>query len=227
MTKRAVLWDIDGTLIDSSLEKYFLKFLLNQNTISLSRIIAKAIRLTLKIPIPKLYQYKLYYLAGLHSSVVDKFIPQCWERDIKPELRHGSLETVQSLSHFELKQVALSGTINQLAQPMIEHFSFDHLIAGNPEFNHGSYTGGLLGPHPRGEEKVRQAENWLNTNSIPWDQVVAIADHWDDRFILKKAGLGFAMTPKRKLREFAKTAGIEVVDSFAELQSALSSKLGP
>ncbi len=222
--KQVILWDIDGTLIDSSLEIRLLRFLLDNKHITIPRILANALRLTFKLPIPSLYQYKLYYLAGLNAEKVDGWIHQCWREQIKPSLRAGSVELIREINkrgRSEIDQIALSGTVDRLGQPLVNHFGFSALIAGQPEIKNTVYTGALNSPHPRGIEKVAQAELWLEENGYTWEQTIAIADNWDDRFLLEKSALGIAMTPDQRLLDYANMQSIEKADSIDSLGEIL------
>ena len=59
-----VFWDIDGTLVRGSLERLFLKYLLERKHVSRFGIGANALALSLRVPPPKWYQLKILKKEG-------------------------------------------------------------------------------------------------------------------------------------------------------------------
>ena len=59
--------------------------------------------------------------------------------------------------------------------------------APEPEIIAQQYSGRLLKPHPRGPNKSLYASEWLQTHGLVWKDAIALANDWQDRFLLNRA----------------------------------------
>ncbi|MCH7879835.1 MAG: HAD family phosphatase [candidate division Zixibacteria bacterium] len=199
-----VFWDIDGTLVRGSLERLFLKYLLQQEHVTRIGTAANVLLLALYFPPPKSYQIKLAYLRNQKVGEVETWIQRCWDESIKQNLFDGARQVITQLANTGARQVLLSGTLKPLASPLMTHLGIDEIIAAEPEIVNQRYSGRLIEPHPHGEYKALYAERWLAANDLSWDRVVALANHGNDRYLLKKASRAIAVHPDQKLRQIAK-----------------------
>jgi len=94
----------------------------------------------------------------------------------------------------------------------MEMLGLKDVIAALPEVREGVYTGRLIAPHPLGIRKANLAEAWLQDHGYRWSQTVAIANHWDDRFLLERARASAVVHPCNRLRRLAIGQGWAVVD---------------
>lgn len=200
-------WDIDGTLLKSSLENFFLLYLLRKKHMSFPQIFINLFRLSLRWPIPSWYQIKAAYLRGLAQENVQSWVKDCWETDILPSLYPGSIQTIHTYHEKGIVQVLLSGTLSILAAPLAKHLELEHVITGEAETNNGKYSGSLVRPYPKGLYKVALAEKWLKDNKLTWKQTAAAGDHWADRFLLERVSKAAVIQPGPRLKHFARKKG--------------------
>jgi phosphoserine phosphatase len=174
-----------------------------QRDFSLAGTARKAIIRSFRMPPPRWYKIKLIYLRGESVSTVQSWIQSTWERVIKPAIYHGSFEAAWRFREAGMRQVLLTGTPRPLAEPLAQLLHITDIIAAEPEIKNSIYTGGLLRPHPRSYRKERYASAWLGENGASWDQVVALANTWQDRYVLSKAETAVAVKPDSRLRHMA------------------------
>ncbi|MFZ5517255.1 MAG: HAD family hydrolase [Candidatus Zhuqueibacterota bacterium] len=214
--------DIDGTLIERSLEQWFLQYLIRTGKIRPGRILAQLFRSALKIPPSAWLHLKLIYLAGQSTDDVGTWIDQCWEDTMKHHLRPESLKIVRWFQSRGDRLVLLSGTPRPLAQPLLRLLQINEIICAEPAIESGKLTGELNGLHPRGQRKVTAAANWLREHGCHWDQTAALANHWDDRFLLDSVKLPIAVFPDRRLRKYAHRFQWPIVDADTHFQKLVA-----
>jgi len=217
-----VFWDIDGTLVTGSMERGFIRHLRRQGVISSSSIARNFLTLALRLPLPKWYQVKLCYLRGLRAEELNHHVESCWRETLRSALLPGAEGVIQHFKSAGYQQVLLSGTILPLAKQIGTRFGISDIIAAEPEICNGVYTGRTVAEHPHGLTKVTLAEDWLARNNRTWHGTTAIANHWQDRFLLEKCSMAIAAHPDKQLRTHARTHGWQVVDTLTEFMTRQS-----
>lgn len=221
MPEQVVVWDIDRTIVRSSLERHFLAYLRTHvPSFSLPRTIWNVACLSLRVPPPAWYQVKLAYLRGFPKATVASWFDDCFDQQIQPAIYAGAAMAIRKLQIENVRQVLLSGTPRPFAEKIGRHFGLSDIIAAEPEYRIDSYTGRLLKHHPHGLFKALYLEEWLTRHGISWAQVTALADHFDDRFLLDKAAVAIAVNPSPQLKAAAEKAGWPIVTD-ASAPSAL------
>ena len=203
MADRVIFWDIDGTLVKGSLERLFLKYLLEQKHVSRARIASGFLALALRFPLPQWCQVKLAYLRGRTSVDIQKWIEDCWSVSFEQNLFPGNADALNHFGGSDTHQVLLSGTLEPLAERLGRFLGVTDIIAAKPEIVGDVYSGRLTSPHPHGKVKVERAEEWLAERSYSWDHTTALANHYNDRFLLAKAGRAVVVHPDDRLRGLA------------------------
>lgn len=237
MSEFTVLWDIDGTLLPGSLERHLIAYMrrLPQGRSALLRIPWSLLRLSLSLQLPRWHRLKLAYWRNLRTEEVDRWIAACHRIKVAPSLRAGPVAAIQKLQRCAVRQVFLSGTPQPLAQALAAQLGVTEIIAASPQIKRHRFTGRLIEPHPRGRRKVSAAERWLETNGLTWDQIAAVADHWDDRFLLDCArvpvviGHDSRLTAHARKNRWLVIRNPEETESFEPLVSLLveSSRQSP
>lgn len=216
MDEPVVLWDIDGTLISASFERRFLADLRRHGHVKLLHAAVDALPVWLRNPLGGWHELKLMYLCGKPVELVQPWVEACWKESIQPELYPGMIEAIRQLRSDGVVQVMLSGTPRQLAEPLMKMLELEDLIAAEPEIRNNKYTGRLVAPHPRGRRKADLAGAWLKDHGYRWNQTIAIADHWDDRFLLEQARTSIVVHPDDRLRKHATRDGWTIIEDITK-----------
>ncbi|HSG99181.1 MAG TPA: HAD-IB family phosphatase [candidate division Zixibacteria bacterium] len=216
-TQRIVFWDIDGTLVESSLERLFLRYLLRNRYVHPFRLPANLALLALRLPPPHWYQMKALYILGQTPERVREWVDACFAEVIIHRIRPHATQTVAALRDSGARQILLSGTLQPLAERLASHLGLTDVIAGEPELTRGRYSGRLVRPHPRAEQKALQAESWLSQHNYLWEDSLAIANHADDRPLLESAARPIVAFPDSRLADYARERGWRVTVDLSEL----------
>jgi HAD superfamily phosphoserine phosphatase-like hydrolase len=195
--------DIDGTLISRSLEQWLLLYLRRERKISRIRLLLNSLGHLIHWPLPRWFQWKLVYLQGHCEADVNQWIVNSWQQWIQQALIPESVQFLNGLRQTGVRIVLLSGTPKPLAVPIMDYLKVHEIIAAEPVIQDHCYTGGLAKPHPRGLKKVDYVQEWLTQNQIDWNHTIAMADHWQDRFLLSRVKFPIVTHPKPKLARLA------------------------
>lgn len=160
---------------------------------------------------PRAEALKLVYLRGCSENEVASWFKTVWESEIVHRVYKGWREVIPRLKSDGHEIVLLSGTPRPLAERVMRLFDIHHAICAEPEIIDGHYTGRLLRPHPIGVRKVQYASEWLTAHGRDWDTVVAMGDHWGDRFLLDRAH-PVPIRPRPELAQYARRRGWPIVD---------------
>lgn len=222
-------WDIDGTLVSESLERRFVRGLLERRPhYRWPNYAADVTRLFFHMP-PRWYKMKLAYLRGQSVGDIDEWLDDWFGPVVRPGLYTSAVETVALLSQDGVRQVLVSGTPRPLAERLGDYLGVSEIIAAEPQIRGGQYTGRLLGPHPRGRQKKAQVGEWLINNDLDWSGTAALANHWDDRHLMQAVGLPVAVNPDSKLLGLARRLGWMIVsnaglsDAFVQVSDRIRS----
>jgi len=220
---RTILLDIDGTLLPRSLEQWFLWYLLKSGRLRGCNMIKNFYALW-QWPL-RAQAIKLLYLRGEEVDRVQFWIEEAWSSEMAPRLYAGWQPAIQWLQDHNARLVLLSGTPMPLAQPLMRHFRIQEIICAEPEILNLHYTGRLRRAHPKSRLKLAYAEEWLKNNNIPWNETVAIANDWPDRFLLSQAR-AVVIHPSRRLLRLAQERRWSVVQRPEKVDELLQAITG-
>lgn len=221
MKPEVIFWDIDGTLLPSSMESLLVSLLRADRELPLHRLTLNLLCRLLTFPPPYWYNIKLFYLRNRTIEEVESLAYRCWEQKIRPRLRSRLTDTIRRLNDTGRRQVLLSGTPRFLAERVAKHVGLTEIIAAEPEVIDGKLSGGVTGPYPIGMQKLIEADSWLNANGFLPAQALALADHWNDRHLLRHLGKAIVVYPAARQRREAEMRGWPVIDSDTTLEELL------
>ena len=70
----------------------------------------------------------------------------------------------------------------------------------------------MSGNYPHAQDKVLCAKKWLDTNGLDWNNAIAFANSWEDRFLLEKVKYPIVVNPDEELRKEAVERGWPIVN---------------
>jgi fatty acyl-CoA reductase len=225
-----VFLDVDGTLVPASLERWFLEYLWRTGSLRVGDLARRVGAAWIRRWPPRWYTWKLAYLRGCRVEAVEAWAEACWESRVRPRLADGMVAAVRWLRTVGMEVVLLSGAPRPLVRPLMTYLGIGDGLWAEPEVVDGVYTGGLIRPHPRGRRKVIQAEVWLRTRGRTWADTVAFADHWSDRFLLRRVAVPVVVRPDWRLALYARWRGWPVlwdVRDPARVLAVLQGAVGP
>jgi HAD superfamily hydrolase (TIGR01490 family) len=105
----------------------------------------------------------------------------------------------------------ITATNSFITGPIAQKFGIEHLIATDPEFIDGKYTGKVAGTPSFKEGKVERLQTWLNQHNRDLTDSYFYSDSHNDIPLLKRVSYPFAVDPDEALEKFAQQQGWKVL----------------
>ena len=107
--------------------------------------------------------------------------------------------------------VMITATNRFVTEPIARGFGIKHLLATEPEWLDGAFTGRIAGTPCFQGGKVEQLRLWLSENGQNLDESWCYSDSHNDLPLLEQVSNPIAVDPDAPLREIARERGWEIV----------------
>ncbi len=196
------IFDLDGTIIDNSSERAFLKYLLEGGELpfrNLSQWLLNFIR------IRDLRQAKADkgYLKGLDYQHICNLAQTCFTERLVDRISPKVFDLIAWHRAEGRSVVILSGSLEFLIRFFHEYLKADLMVGYTLEIVDGAITGHCVGLNPYGENKARLVQELAEAHNFDLSESYAYGNHHSDAYKLKRVGHPVAVNPDRKLREIA------------------------
>ena len=207
--RSCAIFDLDGTIIDNSSERVFLKYLLEGGELplrNLSQWLFDFIRLR------DLRQAKAnkVYLKGLDYQHIYNLAKVCFAEHLVDRISPRVFDLIEFHRAEGRAIVILSGSLELLVQFFHEDLKTDLMIGYALEVVEEETTGRCVGLNPYGENKARLVQRLAETHNFDLSESYAYGNHHSDAHKLKRVGHPVAVNPDRKLREIAAANGWQI-----------------
>ncbi|AOB28210.1 MULTISPECIES: HAD family hydrolase [Bordetella] len=165
-------------------------------------------------------------LLAAHSPVELAAWHEEFMRDvIRPSLTAQAVDVVRGhLAAGDLCAL-VTATNSFVTAPIARAFGVQHLIATDPEYRDGRYTGRIEGTPSFREGKVVRVSQWLAGMGLAlgdFAESFFYSDSVNDVPLLEAVTRPIAANPSPGLREIAQARGWQVIDLFDHLEDAKS-----
>ena len=213
--RSCAVFDLDGTIIDNSSERVFLKYLLERGELplrNLSQWLFDFIRLR------DLRQAKAnkVYLKGLDYQHICDLAQTCFTECLVERISPKVFDLIESHRAEGRSIVILSGSLELLVQFFHEHLKANLMIGYTLEVVDGAITGRGVGLNPYGENKAKLVQELAEAHNFDLIESYAYGNHHSDAHKLKRVGHPVAVNPDRKLQEIASANGWQIEQFHTE-----------
>ncbi len=118
-------------------------------------------------------------------------------------LTPGTEELISALRTMGYKIAVISGGFSFFTNHLKERLNLDYVFANELEIEDGIVTGRIRGAVIDAEKKGQILMEIARREGVSPDQVVAVGDGANDRFMLQNAGLAIAFNPKEVLKQYS------------------------
>lgn len=115
----------------------------------------------------------------------------------------GAEELISSLHSMGYKVGVISGGFTFFTDYLKKRLNLDYVFANELEIVDGVITGEIKGEIIDAEKKGEILKRIAEMEHISVDQIVAVGDGANDRFMLQNAGLAIAFSPKEVLKKYS------------------------
>ncbi|WP_111747394.1 histidinol-phosphatase [Salinisphaera orenii] len=109
------------------------------------------------------------------------------------------------------KTAIITATNRFIAEPIATRLGIDTLIATDPEYAAGSYTGEIVGTPAYREGKIARVDQWLNEQPGQAERTWFYSDSLNDLPLLRRVDMPVAVDPDTTLDAEARRAGWHVI----------------
>jgi phosphoserine phosphatase len=200
--KRLIVFDVDGTLVDAEMIDELAKAAGVGGKVS--EITSRA--MNGEIEFKQALKERVGLLKGLPVEVLDSIVDNL---DVTP----GAEELITALKSLGYKIALISGGFTQFVEKIKEKLAIDYVYANKLVIEDGKLTGEVVEPIIDAERKAELMQEIAAKENLLMEQVVAVGDGANDRFMLQNSGLGIALYPKAVLQKVA--SGVITKDNLA------------
>lgn len=200
--KRLIVFDVDGTLIDAEMIDELAKIAGVGSKVK--EITSKA--MNGEIEFKQALKQRVHLLKGLPVEVLDSIAENL-------EVTPGAEELITALKALGYKIALISGGFTQFVEKIKEKLGIDYVYANKLVIEDGKITGKVVEPIIDAKRKAELMQEIAQKENLLMEQVVAVGDGANDRFMLQNSGLGIALYPKAVLQKVA--SGVITKDNLA------------
>jgi len=190
--KRLIVFDVDGTLIDAEVIDELAKAAGVGGKVS--EITSRA--MNGEIDFKQALRERVGLLKGLPVEVLDSIVENL-------DVTAGAEELIIALKALGYKIALISGGFTQFVEKIQEKLGIDYIYANQLVIENGKLTGKVIEPIIDAERKAELMKEIAKKENLLMEQVVAVGDGANDRFMLQNSGLGIALYPKDVLQKVA------------------------
>jgi phosphoserine phosphatase len=190
--KRVVIFDVDSTLINEEIIVELAKVAGVGEAVNRMTEQAMNGHMDFKDAV----RQRVGLLKGLKVSQLEKLAQGV-------NLTLGVEELIATLHSIGYKVGVVSGGFTYFTDYLQKRLNLDYVFANELEIKDGVVTGRIVGDIIDAEQKGRIIQIIADREKISPDQIVAVGDGANDRFMLANAGLGIGFNPKEVLKEYS------------------------
>ncbi len=212
--RAAAFFDVDGTLIDSTIAHYFRYFMFRR----LPRWRAGLwyagflVRCGYYMVLDRVDRGRLNVVfyrnyAGLPSDEITSQAADCYREFMVPRRFAQAWDAIDDHRREDRDIILVTGSIDFIIAPLASAIGATGILAAGLERRDGRFTGELTGPPVGTEEKARRMRQYADANGIDLALSHAYGDSSADLPMLEAVGFPHAVNPDRKLAAKARQRG--------------------
>ena len=207
--RSCAIFDLDGTIIDHSSEKVFLKYLLEQGEIPFRNLSHWAFDF-MKTRNLRQAKANKTYLRGLRYQHVCNLAQTCFMERLADRISPKVLDLIEFHRANERTVIILSGSLALLVRFFRDCLGADLMIGYQLEVIDGRITSARVGLNPYGKNKANLVQQLAKTHGLHLSESYAYGNHYSDVHKLRLVGHPVAVNPDRKLRQIATAKGWQI-----------------
>lgn len=212
--KTAVFFDVDGTLIKSTIVHYFIYFMRRKMSPLGYKFwyAAYLLKCSFYIVLDKFNRTKfniVFYQGyrGLPSDEIKSWAPDCYQEMIKPRMFAQTVECIESHRASGRQIVLVTGSLDFIMKPLADALKVNDVIATALVEAHGQFTGELNCPPVGQQEKANRIRIYAKEHDIDLSQSYAYGDSVADLPMLECVGYPHVVNPDKALTAIATARG--------------------
>jgi HAD superfamily hydrolase (TIGR01490 family) len=151
-----------------------------------------------------LAQHELNTLQALHHEFMTEVI--------RPIMLSKAQTLIEQHRRVGDRLLIITATNRFITEPIAQAFGIPELLATDPEYINGKYTGKVLGVPCYKEGKITRFQAWLAQQTDQFDDIYFYSDSHNDLPLLKQVNQPIVVNPDAILADYATQAGWPMID---------------
>jgi len=156
-------------------------------------------------------EFQLKVLAENDLKKLEEWRKNYIEEKIKPIMLPKAIDLINEHRQQKHKLLIITATNRFITGPIADEFKIENLIACEPEFIDGQYTGKVVGTPSYAEGKITRLNNWLEKHEQKLEESWFYSDSHNDIPLLKKVDHAIAVDADDSLIAEAKKQSWAVI----------------
>ncbi|RLA06750.1 MAG: HAD-IB family hydrolase [Gammaproteobacteria bacterium] len=217
--KNLAIFDLDNTLLKGDSDYYWGEFLVKKGLVD-KKIYSEANQkfytdykngcLDIKEFSEFVFAVLKKYPLDLMTTIRDEYVKNI----IQPMITKRSYDLVKKHRDMGDFLMIITATNSFITSKIAQLFKIENLLATDPEFINGKFTGKLSGTACFGEGKLVRLNQFLKNNPINYDKSYFYSDSINDLPMLQWADIAIATNPDERLKTIALLKKWQIIKTY-------------
>ena len=221
---KLAIFDLDNTLIAGDSDHLWGEFLIEQGVVDRDTYRRENDRFFQEyrdgtLDIHEFLRFSLQPLSEHPLSRLQTWHRQFMREKIEPILLPAATRLLEKHRQDGAILLIITATNRFVTAPIAERLGVDELLATEPEFRDGAYTGEVIDPPCFRDGKVRRLEQWLKQKGANLAQSWFYSDSHNDLPLLEQVSYPVAVDPDDTLRQHAEMKGWPMISLRGDKQA--------
>jgi len=162
------------------------------------------------LDIHEFLNFALQPLANNDAEILKSLHQEFMEKHISPIMTRVGMDLIARHRREGDRPVIITATNSFVTGPIAQAFGVSDLIATEPEFIDGRYTGRVAGTPCFQKGKIERLHAWLDVTQIEFDNSWFYSDSHNDLSLLEEVAHPVAVDPDDQLRAIASERGWQI-----------------
>jgi len=207
--RSCAIFDLDGTIINNSSERTFVRYLLSKCEISLANLLGWTGYL-LKTRDLRAAKANKVYLRGKEYEKICSLAHECFRELLIDHISPKAMDVIQFHKESGRMVILLSGSLKILVNCFKDYISADLAVGYCLEVIDGIITGRITGLHPYEKNKAILLKRLATEYNLDLSSSYAYGNRFSDVYKLNLTKYPIAVNPDRKLRRIAIKKGWQI-----------------
>ncbi len=208
--KRAAFFDVDGTLLKSTIVHYYIWLRSAQVPVLLKYVwligfLPKIVYYLILDSVSRSRFNRVFYAnyRGMNAGATKARALEMFETYLRPKLFPAAVSEIQAYREAGVAVVLVTGSLDFIVEPMAAHLAVDAVLAPQLEERDGVFTGELTTVPLIGAEKAKAIHAYAEAHGLALETCYAYGDSRSDLPMLECVGNPAVVNPGKALRERA------------------------
>ena len=215
--KTVAFFDVDGTLLKSTIVHYYIWMRAAKVSVPLKQLwlvgfLPKIVYYLVLDSVSRTRFNQVFYrnYRGMNAEQTRELSLEMFETYLRPKIFAEATSQIQEHKEQGAAVVLVTGSLDFIVQPIADYLAVDAVLAPQLREENGQFTGELTTAPFIGEAKAKAMRDYADQHEISLEESYAYGDSQSDLPMLECVGNPVVVNPGKALREKAVESGWEM-----------------